>query len=133
MQVALCVYHESMNTAQMDDPEFFKFLANSLSPTELNDAFDHYLETNKLTESFESWFNRLPFNADLMNLVHMIYQFDQQGKRDNEQLIVNLAISKRIPKPKTRKPITDAEINAFSDFMASGGLDALLDNKKKNQ
>lgn len=133
MFVALCVYDESM-TASMNDPEFLRFIFNNMPRHMLNEAFDDYLQTNGLTESFESWFMRLPFNADLMNLIHMVYEFDQQGKRDNEELLISLAVTKKTPKQFNRKPpITTEEINAFSDFMASGGLDALLDNKKKNQ
>ncbi len=119
--------------ASMNDPDFLRFLFDHLPKNMLNEAFDDYLETNGLSESFESWFARLPFNADVMQLVHMIYQFDQQGKRDNETLLISMAVTKRSPKPFPLRPITKEEIDRFSDFIAAGGLDDYSRNKKKNQ
>lgn len=121
-----------MTTVNFDDPDFLKYLFGQLPVHEVNQAYEQYLQETGKPESFDSWFSRLPFNPDLMNLIYSIYQYDQMGKRTNQTLILNMSVKKRVPK-KPLKPITMDDIEAFSNFIYSGSFEKYMNQKRDQQ
>ncbi len=82
------------------------------------------IDTADYPEDFDSWLNRVSMNDAVMFLLYQIYQLDMIGKVNKENMIVSLKVS------KARKPLTDDDLNKFSDFMASGALDIYLEHRR---
>jgi hypothetical protein len=80
-------------------------------------------------EDFDSWFSKLPLNAEVMSLIFQLYQYDQLGKMNQESLVVNLSVKKRIPANLT----TESHIDKLSTVLSLGLLDdvARISRKRK--
>lgn len=69
--------------------------------------------------SFDRWLATLPNNPEMMQLLLDLYNYDQMGKQEKTAYRVKLTVFKQVK----RRPISKEAIDAFSDFIAAGGLD----------
>lgn len=74
-------------------------------------------------EDFDSWLSRVYLNDSVMFLIYQIYQLDMIGRINKESMVVSLKVN------KVNKPVSSETLDQFSDFMASGALDAYVDHR----
>ena len=99
-----------------DDPEFIRFFMNAHSLEEIQYAYEQFAASKRKPMTFDEWWAELPKNKAIMTIVRKIYEFDETARMNNEQVYLNIRVSKRVPRDKTKQrkdPITDEEIISF--------------------
>lgn len=114
-----------MNTFQFDDPEFIRYLLGRMSVHDIQTAFNEYIEIINGQESFEQWLANIQNKPDVMQLIYSIWQYDQVGKAKQQKVNIKLIASIFQPKKKA-SPITDEQIEAFSNHIEKYGLKDLI-------
>lgn len=105
--------------AMMDEPEFFKYLFGSLPVDHIKRAYEEYQERTTGQASYELWVETLAGRPDLDDLMHRIWHIDQMAKAANEIWVINLEISKKIPKDPVKQRSDKITVDEIVEFWKS--------------
>lgn len=105
--------------AMMDEPEFFKYLFGNLPVEHIKRAYEEYTERKTGQASYDLWLSTLMDRPDMADLMHRIWHIDQAAKQANEVWLINLEITRKVPRDPAKQRTDKITVDEIVEFWKS--------------